>query len=1175
MASNSTVSRYRPAIAVLAALAAGYTVYYIHSTRQLSADSPSSSRRLRRRNAIIPRRSARRQDDTLRDAANFPRSTYNAGQLLDAFRAYSDISATFRHSLGTNEQGRQIIFEIPLSTTDFPSLEQIEHACGINKEAAEDVRQNYETALMQSFLCQRLPPNCTLNDDPEAYATAFEAEDFMFTDSILTPIAQFNSGAYEHLDERREAYTGRGVRPPTRRRLRSGQDSGEADNQEPEQSPPHTPTIVMPEGDQSFEVEDLALQADDDVEADDESEQDWNADENDESRREGQSLLNLLYHIAEDQARREGVVHRGVSCNSCNATPIKGIRYRCTNCVDYDLCEQCESMQFHQKNHLFIKIRIPTPSHSSSRRPQPIWYPGNALSLPNNLPRDLNKSVSEETGFSDNEVDALWDQFKTLAAAVWPEDPDDLDWAIDREAFDKCFIVSPEATRTPPASLIYDRTFAFYDSNHDGLIGFREFVAGLAAARSKDVDERHRRTFNEFDFDGDGYISRRDLLLIFRAYYALQREFTRELVTDMEADLLEGGTLRESITSNQPISAAYHGSFHPQSVHVGEGKQQDEHGDLVVVDNRGAIAEDANDEGDLVQMIGDLREVAQFGNVEPDDLVKLDANASTRETRTSNQAASDVASMGTRTTEISAPEPIDRENTPETLAQEPEWPPAHVADRDVERALGRTVALGEVTNEVDRGKVLKAAANRIKAEEERPTRQQVRESAVRNRLNRRQFYLDDEQRLLDSQTIQRQVSQTAASNGVEHGNQGLVSTGRSDEASNRSNRPQKLHNHGPGPEQPVGSTVFREPPPLPKNPGQEILYQITQESINELLDPMFKLREDIGMESIKLIPFFKMFKDHLEIFREDTMVDLCRLQINRFQQQWRTSLEDFTLRHPSVSSIIQRKILNEWDEDHEEYSLNLLDMHHVGMIEKEVVDQHFRDKERRDKAKAKVQLSKDLIFGASRSQPAPQDQAVPVPSQSNTPESTGDAQQGLPSAALDLSRSVDLFNSSDPNIEEVIRTQALPDLLDSAGYSVAEDRPDPTLPQNRPTIVPPQGESLEAIEEDALDPSEPPPVVLRRAASEKIASGACQATDTSLTDRNPWTDIPAHDDQSQWTDRFRRFLKYMTMMELVREEDEKRDGEGKLSRAEYEELVKGPKAQNLAFLGGWIDYHAL
>ena len=93
--------------------------------------------------------------------------------------------------------------------------------------------------------------------------------------------------------------------------------------------------------------------------------------------KEGQHLLNLLFNIAEDQARKEGYIHRGITCNSCQASPICGIRYKCANCVDYDICERCEVRDDHNKTHLFIKIRIPMPPLTNPRAPclKPL-YPG-------------------------------------------------------------------------------------------------------------------------------------------------------------------------------------------------------------------------------------------------------------------------------------------------------------------------------------------------------------------------------------------------------------------------------------------------------------------------------------------------------------------------------------------------------------------------------------------------------------------------------------------------------------------------------------------------------------------------------------------------------------------------------------------------------------------------------
>lgn len=93
-----------------------------------------------------------------------------------------------------------------------------------------------------------------------------------------------------------------------------------------------------------------------------------------------QSILNLLYNIAEDQARREGFAHRGITCNTCNCTPITGVRYKCANCVDYDICERCEAQDCHNRTHVFLKITIPIPPLANPRTPcTSVLYPGMAL----------------------------------------------------------------------------------------------------------------------------------------------------------------------------------------------------------------------------------------------------------------------------------------------------------------------------------------------------------------------------------------------------------------------------------------------------------------------------------------------------------------------------------------------------------------------------------------------------------------------------------------------------------------------------------------------------------------------------------------------------------------------------------------------------------------------------
>ena len=48
-------------------------------------------------------------------------------------------------------------------------------------------------------------------------------------------------------------------------------------------------------------------------------------------------------------------IHKNYECNICNAFPIKGIRYHCLECIDFDICEKCESKINHE--HPLFKIK--------------------------------------------------------------------------------------------------------------------------------------------------------------------------------------------------------------------------------------------------------------------------------------------------------------------------------------------------------------------------------------------------------------------------------------------------------------------------------------------------------------------------------------------------------------------------------------------------------------------------------------------------------------------------------------------------------------------------------------------------------------------------------------------------------------------------------------------------
>ena len=51
------------------------------------------------------------------------------------------------------------------------------------------------------------------------------------------------------------------------------------------------------------------------------------------------------------------VVHSNFCCDGCNISPIKGLRYKCSVCPNYDLCHSCHLTNDHAFKHYFYQIR--------------------------------------------------------------------------------------------------------------------------------------------------------------------------------------------------------------------------------------------------------------------------------------------------------------------------------------------------------------------------------------------------------------------------------------------------------------------------------------------------------------------------------------------------------------------------------------------------------------------------------------------------------------------------------------------------------------------------------------------------------------------------------------------------------------------------------------------------
>ncbi|WEW59679.1 hypothetical protein PRK78_005158 [Emydomyces testavorans] len=813
--TRASLGRYRPVLYIATGLAAAYAILLIH--RHLYPSNAVHTG-LRRRNAV--RRPPSRRRGGASSASRDPNdisTSVQAIQRLQELESEDTPYGTFRVEV---ENGRT--YQCPLMPLDFPSNEVLQRELDVAQDQAEIMHRMMEDAFLENFFAFEYPPSHVISQsNGEHQYLLQQLLDWGFTEaSVVQAINRFNQDPNFGADLRR------------RRR------NGEA-------------TSLAISGNTVLETRrDLTETA-----GDNQSVFSWRDGSDDTApSREGQNLLNLLYHIAEDQARRDGYIHRGVTCNSCGVMPIQGIRYRCANCIDYDLCETCEAMQGHIKTHLFYKVRIPAPFLGNPRQSQPVWYPGKPMMLPRNLSRPLAKRLMKETNFENTELDALWDQFRCLANVEWPNDPNKFNMAIDRKTFDRCFVPNT-SLRPPPPSLIYDRMFSFYDTNGDNLIGFEEFLKGLASFNNKSTHERLKRIFRGYDIDRDGYVERKDFLRIFRAYYTLSREVTRDLVAGMEDDFLEGGT-RDVILGSQPISSAFPGSIPSgDPSRIGEGKQANLHGDMEIADNQGILRDDGEDACDRHVIIGDAAVRNTYGRSRPQFLrpslprpLSFYGNDGGNEDHDRNDASSEFSG--------------DFE----------EWLPAEeVQPQDIVNALGAYVPYEEVTDHVDRARIGTCVAERFHVEDQEQV-EDVRRAGIEERWRRRRFYIDeedgataplgyhdeDEDVLEDADAMESHAPSPRSRSSSKVRFQDDVTDNEYETRSNPSTSSRSI---------PVGERWGGfEIPEAERDVGKEILYQVTQEGLNELLDMIFKPKEDLLMEAYRTRAERKRWAKEIENF---------------------------------------------------------------------------------------------------------------------------------------------------------------------------------------------------------------------------------------------------------------------------------------------------------------------
>ena len=814
-ASSTSLSRYRPAVIFIAGVTAVCGAYYIFYSFQ---QPQMHGAPLRRSNAVHQPRTRPR---TTRPGHALPRPASDTsreplGSDADELFDRTHWTEGYYGSLSFYVYGQHL--NVQLHPLRIPAPEQLVSILHIGPVEAQQVRNHLEQAFLDRFLASEMPPRLLLGLNAEL------ARDL------------------------RQMMSSRGFREENLDRAVMNYDRRVAEEMRGDDATGNREELARLGGDTTSEVD---------------SELSWGGEDS-AGNSEGERVMKMVFHIAEDQARQNGFVHRGVSCSSCNIYPIRGIRYRCANCFDFDLCEACEALQSHIKTHVFFKIQIPTPSLGNPRHSQAVWYSGKISAFSRLLRRSLCKTLEQETGLEKAEVEGMWEQFRATSASEWTDDPHGLGLAIDRRTFNRCLAPS-NAPRTPPANIIYDRLFAFYDSNGDGLIGFEEYVKGIASVHNKNKEERMKRLFRGYDLDGDGYVTRKDFLRIFRAFYALSKERAKDLVGSMEDDSTEAVNVRDLVLGSQPISSAFAGAIpRGERARTGEGKRRGEHGDMHITDGGGVTTESGTDTIDRNRIIAEAAERAAAPMPNFGSRRQLWESMITEP----NGRSGDLSERAMASTDDEAQTDEDSfEEAEEGTSGEEDWP-SWVTSADFDAVFTSPLRSRIDCTDEEQKKVVAAAKARLR-EEARNKRRRTRQESIKSRWAKRQFYLDEEEGATAPEGPEDGISVGDFEDAPE------VADKRTDGSPSATPEPSQQ----PSPRSRSSSKVrFQddledtdyetrsnpstssrsiplgerwggyEIPEAERDVGKEVLYQVTQQGVNEMIDPLFEKKETLALE---------------------------------------------------------------------------------------------------------------------------------------------------------------------------------------------------------------------------------------------------------------------------------------------------------------------------------------
>uniref|UniRef100_A0A8C0XSX8 EF-hand domain-containing protein n=1 Tax=Cyprinus carpio carpio TaxID=630221 RepID=A0A8C0XSX8_CYPCA len=133
-------------------------------------------------------------------------------------------------------------------------------------------------------------------------------------------------------------------------------------------------------------------------------------------------------------------------------------------------------------------------------------------------PDDL-EILQEETEFSKKELQFLYRAFKNeCPSGVVTED-------VFKLIYSQFF---PQGD----SSIYAHYLFEAFDTNRNGCLSFKEFVAGLSLILRGSIYDRLNWAFNFYDLDKDGFITREEMMKIMKSIYSLMGKYVYPSIHD-------------------------------------------------------------------------------------------------------------------------------------------------------------------------------------------------------------------------------------------------------------------------------------------------------------------------------------------------------------------------------------------------------------------------------------------------------------------------------------------------------------------------------------------------------------------------------------------------------------------------------------------------------------------